>query len=62
MKSKEELTSLINAHFSYIENLLLSHGESDIMIDLVKFHYCSAFEHGYKHAVQDFESLLSSNT
>ena len=45
----EELKKLIDAHWLYIRKLLDVHGESSEVISKIKFHYKTAFEHGWKH-------------
>jgi len=45
----EELKKLIDAHWLYIRKLLDVHGESPEVISKIKFHYKTAFEHGWKH-------------
>jgi hypothetical protein len=44
---------LADAHWSYIESLLATHNNSPEEIDVIGFHYKTAFIHGYKHAVED---------
>lgn len=53
-----EVKKLAGQHWSYIQDLLLSHGESGDVITKIKFHYTTAFEHGYKHAMEDVQSEL----
>lgn len=45
--------ALVDAHWGYINNLLDAHGESPESIDIIKFHYKTAFVHGYKHGRED---------
>lgn len=44
---------LATAHWSYVEQLLTSHEVSEYTRGIVKFHYISAFIHGYKHAIDE---------
>ena len=44
---------LANDHWSYIKELLLTHSHTDQEIKVIGFHYKTAFEHGYKHAIED---------
>jgi len=44
---------LAEAHWAYIEALLSAHEQGEPVLNMVKFHYVSAFEHGYKHALED---------
>jgi len=41
------------AHWSYIEQVLLTHGEDKNIIEKIGFHYKSAMIHGYKHGLDD---------
>ena len=44
---------LAEAHWSYIKELLLTHGEHIDNVEKIGFHYKSAMIHGYKHGVAD---------
>lgn len=44
---------LADAHWGYIESLLIAHGEPKETMPIVEFHYKAAFEHGYKHGIED---------
>ena len=48
-KAKE----LAKEHWEYIRAVLDTHGVDEEMIEAVKFHYITAFEHGWKHAKED---------
>ena len=50
MKRANELAS---DHWGYIYSLLAAHQINQGTIDIVRFHYLSAFVHGYKHAIED---------
>ena len=50
MNKAEELAK---AHWSYIEDLLRTHGEDEETLFKIGFHYKTAFEHGYKHALEE---------
>jgi len=58
--------SMINAkkladeHWSYIESLLQTHCEDSDVIKKIKFHYKSAFIHGYKHAMEDENNKITN--
>ena len=54
----EKGKQLANEHWSYIESLLVTHKVDKQTIDIVKFHYISAFIHGYKHGLE--ESIKNS--
>jgi pantothenate kinase len=43
---------LAEQHWSYVESVLKSHGESAEIMEKCGFHYKTAFLHGYKHAIE----------
>ena len=43
------------AHWTYIEKLLSTHGVDADEIQTVGFHYKAAFVHGFKHGVEQKE-------
>jgi hypothetical protein len=47
--------ALAEQHWSYIEKLLLTHGEDEDVVKKIKFHYITSFIHGYKHAITQGE-------
>jgi len=47
---------LANEHWEYIEKVLRTAGETEEVIRKIKFHYITAFIHGYKHAVEEIEN------
>jgi len=47
-----EATKLAAAHWQYIEETLLAHKIGTYDIDLARYHYCSAFIHGFKHGIE----------
>lgn len=49
MEEKEFLEKLINDHWEYIKALLVAHEEPESTINMIEFHYRTAFEHGWKH-------------
>jgi len=49
----DRVKKLSQAHVGYIENLVKAHGASEEIVKIVSFHYVTAFEHGYKHALED---------
>lgn len=51
----EKAKKLAQEHWSYLERLLLTHHVSSDIINIVKFHYKSAFVHGYKHGQENYE-------
>lgn len=53
------LTKLIDAHWEYVEGILRAHRLEDPDINLAKFHYKTAFKHGYKHAREDADAEQS---
>lgn len=40
-------------HWGYIAGVLEAHGEDRKGIDAARYHYLTAFVHGYKHALED---------
>ena len=48
MNSKE----LADAHWKYIEALLMIHENDQDFVDVIGFHYKSSFIHGYKHGIE----------
>lgn len=42
---------LAQDHWGYVHSVLCAHGLS--VVDAYGFHYRAAFEHGYKHALED---------
>ena len=47
-KAKE----MAEAHWQYVESVLVAHTEVAHVIERCKLHYISAFIHGYKHGVE----------
>lgn len=47
-KSKEEA----EAHWSYVQAMLMTHGLSDELISVCGWHYRTAMIHGFKHGVE----------
>jgi hypothetical protein len=45
-----EVKELVDAHWKYIGNLLHAHGI--VGVELIEYHYRTAFVHGYKHGVE----------
>ena len=46
---------LANQHWSYVEDLLKVHGEKENVIEKLRFHYVTAFQHGYKHSKEELK-------
>jgi len=44
---------LADDHWAYIRDLLLAHNVGDYTVNIIGFHYRSAFKHGYKHGQED---------
>jgi len=40
-------------HWDYVRRVLEVHGEDDRTIAIIGHHYIEAFNHGYKHGMQD---------
>jgi len=53
--------ALVKAHWSYIEAVLISHGEHPDVIKKCMLHYCTAFEHGYKHGYKHGQAAMPSD-
>ena len=45
-------TKLATDHWSYLKKLLEEHDVSEAEVNLIGFHYKTAFEHGFKHGVE----------
>jgi hypothetical protein len=52
MSEKDEANRLATAHWDYIEETLIAHKVPTCDIDIARYHYCSAFIHGFKHGVE----------
>ena len=50
----------VDDHWDYIEKFLIVHGESEEVIKRIKFHYTTAFRHGWKHGVESTVTALPS--
>ena len=48
--NKKYVEKLAEEHWSYVEKVLVVAGEDELTIAKIRFHYISAFIHGYKHA------------
>ena len=55
----KELKLLVNEHWAYIEKLLKAHGEDEATIKKIKYHYKTAFRHGWKHHKQISNPFLN---
>lgn len=51
---EQRAKELAEAHWKYIESLLLTHGESLDVVNKIGFHYVSSMVHGYKHGYCDY--------
>ena len=49
----KNIKQLIEDHWKYIHDLLKAHDADAKTLKLCEFHYKSAFEHGYKHAMEE---------
>jgi hypothetical protein len=56
-KWKTVSKELSEAHWNYIEGLLLTHGISKSVVETVAYHYTTAFQHGFEHGVEHMEEL-----
>lgn len=50
-QSQINVSTLATEHWNYIENLLTKHMVDADLVEIVGFHYKTAFEHGWKHAM-----------
>lgn len=55
-------SKLANAHWEYIRNLLMQHCTDTDLINIIGFHYTTAFVHGYKHGqeqlIEDYKTKI----
>ena len=49
----EKAKQLSREHWTYIKQLLLTHGVPIEQVNVIGFHYKTAFIHGYKHGKED---------
>lgn len=54
-KRSDCLDKLIEDHWDYVADLLKDHEVGDLEFKIAKFHYKSAFRHGFKHAIENRE-------
>jgi hypothetical protein len=48
----ESASDLATLHWEYVEKTLKKHGVAQDILTIAKFHYKSAFCHGFKHGVE----------
>lgn len=53
MKTKDEVSKLIDDHWGYIEALIDAHAVPISEARVAKYHYKAAMLHGWKHAKED---------
>jgi len=51
---------IAEAHWNYIKDLLLNHKIAKDKINLVGFHYKTAFVHGYKHGQEELIEMYKN--
>ena len=51
---------IAEAHWNYIKDLLLNHKISKNEINLIGFHYKTAFVHGYKHGQEELIEMYKN--
>lgn len=51
-KAQIDVAEIAADHWSYIENLLTTHMVDGDLVEIVGFHYRTAFVHGWKHAME----------
>ena len=49
----DKAKQLARDHWGYIKQLLLTHGVPIEQVNVIGFHYKTAFIHGYKHGQED---------
>jgi len=47
-------------HWNYIEGVLRTQGIEVKQLETIKYHYTTAFIHGYKHGVEDSTNINRS--
>ena len=52
---EEEFRERAEAHWKYVEQVIRLHGESEMVIQKIGFHYKTAIIHGYGHGYEDKE-------
>ena len=57
-----ESKRLAREHWAYIKQLLLTHGVQIEQVNIIGFHYETAFVHGYKHGQEDCSSQIERNS
>ena len=51
--SIDKVRDLAEAHWEYIAGILEVHGGTENDISIIRYHYITAFIHGWKHAKED---------
>ena len=59
IKDGNGIKKLAEAHWGYVAGVLAAHGASDRTIAICGHHYRTAFAHGYKHATEDMDDIIS---
>lgn len=47
-----EVERLALAHWSYVDGILIAHGQHSDIRATCRYHYLTAFVHGWKHAME----------
>lgn len=50
-----EAERLAEAHWDYIDGIMIAHQQQDNVRNVCRYHYVTAFVHGYKHALEAVE-------
>ena len=50
---EQRAKELAEQHWKYIKSLLVNHSVNPAEIEIIGFHYKTAFLHGYKHGAND---------
>ena len=54
-------TKLVDDHWTYVKGILNASGHEDYEINLVGYHYITAFKHGIKHALETKGTIVNEH-
>jgi len=57
-EQEEKAKQLAREHWEYLCKVLKTHSVSNNIIDIVGFHYKTAFIHGFKHGIEYYSETL----
>lgn len=58
---REYTDTLVGDHWKYVQATLDIHGVSESDMSIARYHYLTAFAHGYKHGVEDTMERMRSD-